>query len=52
MGEHLLCKQGVIGSNPFISTKPFSQKMAANGPFSKKTDVSTRRPKAKAKGSD
>ena len=21
LGEHLLCKQGVIGSNPFISTK-------------------------------
>ena len=20
LGEHLLCKQGVIGSNPFIST--------------------------------
>ena len=20
MGEHLLCKQGVVGSNPFIST--------------------------------
>ena len=22
LGEHLLCKQGVIGSNPFISTSP------------------------------
>ena len=22
LGEHLLCKQGVIGSNPFISTRP------------------------------
>ncbi len=22
LGEHLLCKQGVIGSNPFISTTP------------------------------
>ena len=22
LGEHLLCKQGVIGSNPFISTNP------------------------------
>ena len=21
LGEHLLCKQGVIGSNPFASTK-------------------------------
>ena len=21
LGEHLLCKQGVIGSNPFTSTK-------------------------------
>ncbi len=21
LGEHLLCKQGVIGSNPFISTR-------------------------------
>ena len=21
LGEHLLCKQGVVGSNPFISTK-------------------------------
>ena len=21
MGEHLLCKQGVIGSNPFTSTR-------------------------------
>ena len=24
LGEHLLCKQGVIGSNPFISTNFFS----------------------------
>ena len=23
LGEHLLCKQGVIGSNPFISTNPY-----------------------------
>ena len=23
LGEHLLCKQGVIGSNPFISTNGF-----------------------------
>ncbi len=23
LGEHLLCKQGVIGSNPFISTNFF-----------------------------
>ena len=23
LGEHLLCKQGVIGSNPFISTTSF-----------------------------
>jgi hypothetical protein len=22
LGEHLLCKQGVIGSIPFTSTKP------------------------------
>ena len=26
LGEHLLCKQGVIGSNPFISTNFFSVK--------------------------
>ena len=24
LGEHLLCKQGVIGSNPFISTTSFT----------------------------
>ena len=26
LGEHLLCKQGVIGSNPFISTNFLSVK--------------------------
>ena len=25
LGEHLLCKQGVIGSNPFISTNFFKK---------------------------
>ena len=26
LGEHLLCKQGVIGSNPFISTSFFRKR--------------------------
>ena len=26
MGEHLPCKQGVKGSNPFISTRPEGQR--------------------------
>ena len=30
LGEHLLCKQGVIGSNPFASTT--SAALAARGP--------------------
>ena len=25
LGEHLLCKQGVIGSNPIVSTKQGSR---------------------------
>ena len=29
LGEHLLCKQGVIGSNPFISTKAEAGKAEA-----------------------
>ena len=28
MGEHLPCKQGVMGSNPIISTKRESEKTA------------------------
>ena len=31
LGEHLLCKQGVIGSNPFISTSPADEAMAEAG---------------------
>ena len=27
LGEHLLCKQGVIGSNPFISTNFFERRV-------------------------
>ena len=26
LGEHLLCKQGVKGSNPFISTRDFKSR--------------------------
>ena len=26
LGEHLLCKQGVIGSNPFASTNLFGSR--------------------------
>ena len=29
LGEHLLCKQGVIGSNPFISTNFFNREVGA-----------------------
>ena len=28
LGEHLLCKQGVVGSNPISSTKPAWPSMA------------------------
>ena len=33
LGEHLLCKQGVIGSIPFISTSP------ADGNSGRQSDV-------------
>ena len=33
MGEHLLCKQGVIGSNPFISTNYFLCEKIVCGSF-------------------
>ena len=31
MGEHLLCKQGVKGSNPFISIRCFALFVKAKG---------------------
>jgi hypothetical protein len=42
LGEHLLCKQGVIGSNPFTSTSdqivdrklPYSDRASGPGPRS------------------
>ena len=30
LGEHLLCKQGVIGSIPFISTKGWDKNLRDN----------------------
>ena len=32
LGEHLLCKQGVIGSNPFISTNFSKGKYGSSEP--------------------
>ena len=32
LGEHLLCKQGVIGSIPFISTTSWSSKVGLKQP--------------------
>ena len=35
LGEHLLCKQGVIGSNPFISTRAGQRYQGPEAPDTK-----------------
>ena len=40
LGEHLLCKQGVIGSIPFISTTPAAGK--SRGSFLEEKAYTTR----------
>ncbi len=39
LGEHLLCKQGVVGSIPTSSTIPLNGQMAADGISRKKAKL-------------
>ncbi len=50
LGEHLLCKQGVVGSNPISSTNPlrpsrnaFGRRMVVNDPAANRESEATAR---------
>ncbi len=46
LGEHLPCKQGVMGSNPIISTKTQKTRQANIGERTDETDCSSHGGKA------